>query len=213
MWNIHMIQFSDLIDLWVITVKQPMILCACMRCRSCSQRMWKDCLFCSQNNNIVWLSNIAGSGNEIENLSANFLRRMLDENMHRKKLAMGTRLTNSLINSQGVQRFVGFFSWLCLLGVDWLGRQTLTTWMQFHWRLRLHPISLLCISYQCCSTFIYYKYNILYLYSIALDSFWWFVIFADSTCVDQLLNPVISTWTVELMMKWKRVRNMFVWWV
>ena len=81
MWNIHMIQFSDLIDLWVITVKQPMIFCACMRRRSRSERMWKYCLFCSQNNKVVWLSNIAGSaGNEIENLSANFLRHMLDEN-------------------------------------------------------------------------------------------------------------------------------------
>ena len=31
-------------------------------------------------------------------------------------------------NSRGVQRFVGFFSWLCFLDADWLGRQTPITW-------------------------------------------------------------------------------------
>ena len=31
-------------------------------------------------------------------------------------------------NSRSVQRFVGFFSLLCVLDTDWLGRQTPITW-------------------------------------------------------------------------------------
>ena len=68
--DFHMIGFSDLIDLWVIKIKKPMILCArttlrsreqSTKCRSPSENMWKVCLFYSQNNKIVWLSNMADS--------------------------------------------------------------------------------------------------------------------------------------------------------
>ena len=63
----HVIGFSDLTDLWVIKIKKPMILCT--RCtsrsrdqstkrRSRSENIWKVCLFFSQNNKIVWLSNV-----------------------------------------------------------------------------------------------------------------------------------------------------------
>ena len=55
-------RFFDLVDLWV------MILCArstsrsreqSTKRRSRSENMWKVCLFYSQNNKIVWLSNMA----------------------------------------------------------------------------------------------------------------------------------------------------------
>ena len=58
---------SDLVDLWVIK-KQPAILCArstsrsseqSTKRRSRSEKMRKVYLFCSLNNDIVWLSNMA----------------------------------------------------------------------------------------------------------------------------------------------------------
>ena len=55
--------FSDLVDLWVIKVEKPMILCA----PSTSRRRWhrkgmqKVCLFYSQNNKIGWLPNMKDS--------------------------------------------------------------------------------------------------------------------------------------------------------
>ena len=66
--NIHVIRFTNLADLWVKIKEKPVILCAhsmlrsCeqrMKCRSCSENMQKVCLFHSQNNKIVWLSNMA----------------------------------------------------------------------------------------------------------------------------------------------------------
>ena len=36
---------------------------------------------------------------------------------------------NFVGNSQGAQRFVGSFCWLCFLDADWLGRKTLMTWI------------------------------------------------------------------------------------
>ena len=66
----HMIGFSDLVDLWVIGTKKPMILCARStsrsreqntKRRSSSENMWKVCLFYSHNNKMVWLSNMAGT--------------------------------------------------------------------------------------------------------------------------------------------------------
>ena len=56
------------VDLWVIKIKTPMILCAhstsrlgeqSVEHRSCSKNMLNVCLFYGQNNKIVWLSNIA----------------------------------------------------------------------------------------------------------------------------------------------------------
>ena len=64
---IHVIEFSNLVDLWVITMKEPRILCLCSmwrssdkspNCRSSSENIWKFCLFYSHNNKITWLSNI-----------------------------------------------------------------------------------------------------------------------------------------------------------
>ena len=64
----HVIGFSDHVDLWVIKIKKPMILCARntsrsreqgTKCRSHSENIRKVCLFYSQNNEIVWLSNMA----------------------------------------------------------------------------------------------------------------------------------------------------------
>ena len=61
-------RISDLVDLWVIKIKKPMILCAHStsrsreqntKRRSSSENTWKVCLFYSQNNKIVWLSNMA----------------------------------------------------------------------------------------------------------------------------------------------------------
>ena len=52
----HVIGFSDLVDLWVIKIKKPMILCAfgtwrpSTKYRSHSENMQKVCLFFSQNN-------------------------------------------------------------------------------------------------------------------------------------------------------------------
>ena len=56
--------FSDSVDLWVIKIKQPMILCARSTLKSSEQRlssesMWKVCLFYSQHNKILWLSKMA----------------------------------------------------------------------------------------------------------------------------------------------------------
>ena len=62
------IGLSDLIDLWVIKIKKPMILCArstsrsreqSTKRRSRSESMLTVCLFYNQNNKIVWLSNMA----------------------------------------------------------------------------------------------------------------------------------------------------------
>ena len=60
----HLIGFSDLVDLWVIKIKKPMILCACSTSRSREQstkyadHTARTCLFYSHNNKIVWLSNM-----------------------------------------------------------------------------------------------------------------------------------------------------------
>ena len=60
--------FSDLVDLWVIKIKKPMILCARStsrsreqnaKRRSRSENKRKACLSYSQNNKIVSLSNMA----------------------------------------------------------------------------------------------------------------------------------------------------------
>ena len=60
--------FSDFIDLWIIEIEKPIILCTCSTSRSSEQsmihrsrskNMWKVCLFYSQNTKIVWLSNMA----------------------------------------------------------------------------------------------------------------------------------------------------------
>ena len=52
----------DLVDLWVIRLKKPMILCACRASssgeESCSESMRKVCLFYNQNIKILWLSNM-----------------------------------------------------------------------------------------------------------------------------------------------------------
>ena len=64
----HTIAFSDLVDLWVIKMKKPMILCArstsrsreqSTKRRSRSENMWMVCYFYGQNNKIAWLSNMA----------------------------------------------------------------------------------------------------------------------------------------------------------
>ena len=55
----HTIAFSDLVDLWVIKMKKPMILCARSTSRSREQNMWKVCYFYGQNKKIAWLSNMA----------------------------------------------------------------------------------------------------------------------------------------------------------
>ena len=101
---LHLIGFSDLVGLWVIKIKKPMILCARSTPRSReqstkrSENTWKVCLFDSQNNKI---SMIIKHGRH-------FFR-----------------------NSGGAQRIVGFFPWLCYSGADWLGRQTVITWLVF----------------------------------------------------------------------------------
>ena len=68
MSNSHVIGFSALVDLWVIKIKKPMILCArntsrsreqSTKRRSSSENMRKVCLFYSGNNKIVRLSNMA----------------------------------------------------------------------------------------------------------------------------------------------------------
>ena len=83
-----MIGFPGLVDLWVIKIKRPMILCArntsrsreqSKKRRSRSENMRKVCLFYSQNNKILWLSN-----------NADIIIIII------------------LRNSHGVQRFVGF---------------------------------------------------------------------------------------------------------
>ena len=51
----HVIGFSDLVDLWVIKIKNPMILCARSTSRSSEQ---STNLSCSQSNKMVWLSNM-----------------------------------------------------------------------------------------------------------------------------------------------------------
>ena len=57
----HTIGFPDLADLWAVKIKKkPMILSArCTSRRSRCEKMRKVCLFFSQNNKIVWLSNMA----------------------------------------------------------------------------------------------------------------------------------------------------------
>ena len=64
---VSVIGFSFLVELWVIKIKKPMILCARSTSRSReqstkrisrSENMRKVCLFYSQNNKIVWLSNM-----------------------------------------------------------------------------------------------------------------------------------------------------------
>ena len=76
-FNVLMIiKFSDLVGLWVIKIEKPMILCARSTSRSREQnRKYREskqrqrevtarisagtvCLFYSQNNKIVWLSNM-----------------------------------------------------------------------------------------------------------------------------------------------------------
>ena len=63
-----MVGFSDLIDLWVIEIKKPMILCGRSTSRSSeqntkhtsrSENMQKVCSLYNQNNEIVQLSNMA----------------------------------------------------------------------------------------------------------------------------------------------------------
>ena len=96
-----MIAFSDLVDLWVIKINKPMILCArsmsrsseqSTKHRSHSENMQKVCLFYSQNNKMLWLSNMADT---------------FVEKFTRCAKACG----------------------LFLPGSDWLGRQALITWL------------------------------------------------------------------------------------
>ena len=65
--NNYVTGLSDLVDLWVIKIKKPMILCAhftsrsreqSTKCRSRSENMREVCLYYSQNNKIVRLSNM-----------------------------------------------------------------------------------------------------------------------------------------------------------
>ena len=68
------IGFSDLLELWVITIKKPMILCArntsrsreqSTKRRSSSENMRKVCLFHRQNKKTLWLSNMAEIQGEV----------------------------------------------------------------------------------------------------------------------------------------------------
>ena len=106
MWNwrdVHVIGFSDLVDLWVIKIKKPMILCArstsrsneqSTKRRSRSENVRKFCLSYNQNNKIVWLSSMADTCfGEIDEMR------------------------------KGLWAFV---SWRCFSGADWLARRTST---------------------------------------------------------------------------------------
>ena len=121
---IHMIGFSDLVDFWVMKVKKkPMILCARSmsrsreqrtKCRSSSENTWKVCLFYSQNNKVVWLSNMTDTFFE--------------------KFAILFPRASSLPRQRGWKfaRFAkvcGLFSWLCFWDADWLGEQIPITWI------------------------------------------------------------------------------------
>ena len=65
MWIV--IRSADLIDLWVICLwsfahmvrRDQVNTDHTVQHRSYSENLWKVCLFCSQNNKIVWLSNMA----------------------------------------------------------------------------------------------------------------------------------------------------------
>ena len=99
----HVIQFSNLIDLRVIHIKKPMILCAHSKSRSSKQSTKrrsrsKDVQkVCNQNNKIVQLSNMG------DTFCEKFRR---------------------------CAKVYGFFSWFCFLGVDWLTGKLLTwTWI------------------------------------------------------------------------------------
>ena len=64
---IHVVGFSHLVELWVIKIKSPWFFAHVVRpdhvnstkLKSSSENMRKVCLFYSQNNIIVWLSNMA----------------------------------------------------------------------------------------------------------------------------------------------------------
>ena len=99
-----MIGFYDPVDLYVIKIKKPMVLCKRntsrsseqnMKRQSRSENMRKVCLFCSEDNKVLWLSNMADT----------FLEKFTK-----------------------AQRTVSFFSWLCFRDVDWLGIQSPITW-------------------------------------------------------------------------------------
>ena len=90
---------SDLVDLWVTTIKKPMILCArsasrsreqSTKRRSHSENTREVCLFYSQNNKLLWLSN----------MSDTFFEKC-------------TRCA----------KVWGLFSWLYFSDPDWLDRQ------------------------------------------------------------------------------------------
>ena len=106
---IHVNGFSELIDLWVIKIKKPMILCVCSRSRSSQQstkrrsrskNIPKFCLFYSHNNKIVWLSGIADTFNIWEILEV-------------------------------CKGLWAFFLLIVFFGTDWLGRQTPITWIVY----------------------------------------------------------------------------------
>ena len=130
----HVIGFSDLVDLWVIKIRTPMILCA--RCTS------------------RWTRNADRTANTCERFVHSIVKipRVCDYQ---------TLQTYYLINSRGAQRYVGFFldsDWLgrqtpshgrLLYGglIDhWISLSLQALQILSHWGLRLAP-SMLRVSW------------------------------------------------------------------
>ena len=108
----HVVGFYDLVDLWVIKIKKPIILCTrtsksseqSMKLRSLSENSWKLCYF------IVKVIRLC----DYQTWQTHFCR-----------------------NSRGAQRFVGIFcSWLCFRECWLLSRQTRSHGMEVkgQWR-------------------------------------------------------------------------------
>ena len=107
--NGYVVRVSDLVDLWVIMIKMPMILCAGTRStsrsreqstkrRSRSKNMQMVCLFYSQNNKIECLSTMTDT------------------------FSWGICAVR--------KGMWALCSWLCFLpDADWLGRETVITWL------------------------------------------------------------------------------------
>ena len=97
-----MIGFSDLVDLWVIKIKSPWSFAHHSRSRSSEQSTKRR----SRSENMGKVCLFCSKNNQIaDSWQKHFWR-----------------------NSWGAQRFVGFFSWLCVSEADWLGEQPPITW-------------------------------------------------------------------------------------
>ena len=130
----HVTRFSDLVDLWVIKIKK-------------SQWSFAHVVHRDQVNRARNTDDAARTCERFVYSTVKITR------LHDYQ----TWQTHFSRNSRGAQRFVGFFSWLCVSDADWLDRRTQITWnggYKNSTKKRWVLVSSLCFSFRQYAAFI-----------------------------------------------------------